>query len=104
MSETGLQRPSSGSYNSADARHAVPQPPIARSLPSSSKLAVKLERPVTMRSIGVHVLEVGSYTSAEAIGSPDASTPPATSTFPLSNRTEMCRARSVAIAFELVDQ
>jgi len=84
--------PVPGSYSSAVARSLVPSfPPVMRTLPSFSRVAVCSSRAALMLPfVGVNFPVPGLYISAL-----ETPTPPASSTVPSSNNVAVCCERAV---------
>ena len=75
MDPVGLKAPVSGSYSSAEVRSAgvyADVPPVIRTLPSASKVAVWPARGCNKDPVDLNEPVAGSYSSADAIlSSPD---------------------------------
>ena len=99
MDPVGLNEPLLGSYSSADARKfelTVPSlPPVIRTLPLASKVAVCPTRAVDIDPVGLNEPVAGSYSSAEA--KPQPSRPPAIRTFPLASKVAVPQHRALDI-------
>src|SRR5205823_1230797 len=86
-----LHVPVAGSYSSAVLRALLTRkPPVIRTLPLDSSVAVWLLRAVLSVPVPVHVPVIGSYnsallTSAQVCGGGPQLKPPATNTLPFGN-------------------
>ena len=97
MDPVELNKPVAGSYNSADARTRgliePSVPPVIRTLPLASKVAVCPTRAVDMDPVELNEPVPGSYSSADP--TPEPPSPPVTRTLPLASEVAVCADRSV---------
>ena len=89
----------SGSYSSAVARTVPPEPipPVNRTLPSASSVAVWWYLPVPIDPTALKVPVSGSYSSAVARVIHPGPIPPVISTLPSARRVAVCSHRVVDI-------
>jgi len=92
-----LNEPVPGSYSSADARTSglIPPsvPPVIRTLPVASKVAVCATRAVDIGLVELNEPVPGSYSSADSM----PSRPPVIKTLPIPSKVAVCAARKVAM-------
>jgi hypothetical protein len=99
-----LNEPVAGSYSSADARMVKlpatkPLPPVIRTLPLGSKVAVWFIRALDMGPVGLNEPVSGSYSSADArkLTMISPSLPPVIRTLPLGSKVAVCPTRALDI-------
>jgi len=97
MDPVGLNEPLLGSYSSADARtlalSAPSVPPVIRTLPPASKVAVCSTRGVDIEPVGPKEPVPGSYSSADS----KPSKPPVIRTLPFASKVAVSQHRALDI-------
>jgi hypothetical protein len=92
-----LNEPVAGSYSSADASQVVliepSVPPVIRTLPLASKVAVCPTRAVDMDPVELNELVAGSYSSADS--KPKPPRPPVIRTLPLASKVAVWQHRAL---------
>jgi hypothetical protein len=94
MDPVELNEPVPGSYSSADAKAPEPsaEPPVIRTLPFASKIAVCDARAIDIDPVGLNKPVVGSYSSADTR---EGLPPPVIRTLPFASKVAVWYIRTL---------